>query len=318
MKNMSRTILITGGSGFIGTKIIEMLLASENTFKIICIGPINRLPEHLKDQVTFYLEYIQPDILNRIFSEHDITHVFHLAASIFVDDGEKDPISYYQNNICPLIYILDAMKYFKCKNIVFSSTAAVYGKYRGCVPFVETDAGSPQSVYGRSKYYSERILQDVCSVENINYFIFRFFNVAGGKDQSDVPKHLIPVLVDRIQNDQEVTIFGTDYDTVDGSCVRDYIHVEDIARAFLLAIQKFADDDKCEHLMNLGSRNGYSVKQIIDATFNVLGKKVNVVESARRDGDTPFNLADSSLAEQILGWKPQMTLEDIIRDCNVD
>lgn len=311
-------ILVTGSSGFIGSRIVKKLL--DQDYSVICIDLLDYydLPDNYANKFYFYRgDLCDRDLMDYIFDTHEIGYVFHLAASIKVPEGEKFPLMYYQNNIESIFVILEMMQKYNCKNIVFASTSAVYGTASDH-SFTEEQAGDPISVYGRSKLFGETIIKDVCDSENFNYVIFRFFNAAGGVDHSDQQNHLIPVVIDKIKKQEPpIEIFGTDYSTPDGTCVRDYIHVDDIADAFLYCVPLF-DTRQTKEIINLGSAKGYSVREIINECFSVLNTIVLTKDRPRRAGDPAFILADSSKAKRVLNWEPQKTLKDMILDTYSD
>ena len=312
-------ILITGSSGFIGSRVTRKLL--ENGYKVIGID----LRPAIKDLLEFpQYHHREIDITDQkavasLFDEVDSeTIVFHLAALIKVDESEIYPNLYYKHNFLSTLNILsNIISNHPRPQIIFASTAAVYGN-KFDQAFREDDAGNPKSVYGRTKLMCEQLICDYVKAYNINAVIFRFFNVAGGQ-HTDPPCHLISTVIDKLMKKEPIEIFGTDYSTSDGTCVRDYIHVDDIADAFLKAIV-LIKQNKGTRIFNLGSSCGYSVREIINQCIKIFSKRYpnlpisSIVETEKRIGDPPIVYADIQLATKELKWKPQKDIHQIIED----
>ena len=245
-------------------------------------------------------------------------YVFHLAAKISVEESMKNPILYYKNNIGTTYNILEIMRKLGLKKIIFSSTAAVYDStnYQGL--FDVDSAICPSSIYGHSKYLAEEIIEKYVNLYNFKAVVFRFFNVGGGKD-SKKAHHLIPKLVSAILEDKNWNVYGKNYNTKDGTCIRDYIHVDDIYIAFLVAIQLESNYT----VINLGSGYGYSVLDVIETCKNVLTKSFNkyniprTLFKERRSGDPDILVSDISRTFIDLNWSASKTLEDIVIDTMV-
>jgi UDP-glucose 4-epimerase len=243
----------------------------------------------------------------------------HFASSILVGESVKDPAKYYRNNVTNTQNLLDVMVRHNVKNLVFSSTAAIFGEPQ-YIPIDEKHPKLPINPYGRSKWMVEQILEDFDRAYGLKSVCLRYFNAAGADPMGDLGErhdpetHLIPLVLQTISGRRDsFSVFGRDYGTEDGTCVRDYIHVSDLCDAHWLAIQYLLDggDSQC---FNLGNGSGFSVQEVIYMCEKVTGKELKVIESGRREGDPAVLVADSSLASQLLGWNQKFgNLEDIIR-----
>ena len=248
-------------------------------------------------------------------------HVFHLAAKISVEESMKTPINYYKNNFMSTLNILEIMRKTKINNIFFSSTAAVYDTTNNVnIPFNSDSAICPSNVYGYTKYMAEELIKSYVKLYGMSAVVFRFFNVAGGKDTAK-PHHLIPILIQNIIDTKPWKVFGSKYKTKDGTCVRDYVHVDDISDAFILGMCKMGyvkyPMDKWT-ILNLGSKTGYTVLEIINKVRKILFETYPDNEIPQtlfcdnREGDPDSLIADITEAHELLGWKPYKTIEDII------
>ena len=307
-------ILITGGAGYIGSVVGEHLQTLGYSLVVI-----DDLRDGKKEAVPagaiFYqANFSDQNILDTIFSKHNITSVIHLAASANVPDSVINPLPYYQNNVTGTIALLKKMKQYGVKSILFSSTAAVYG-----IPtnntIVETDLLKPVNPYGWSKLFDEQIIADTAVAHGLEYFIFRYFCAAGATalhgESRGYESHLIPLVIDTaLGKRDEIKVFGNQFPTPDGTGVRDYIHVSDIAKAHELALK--AKGRVTNQIFNLGTNAGYSVLEIIEETQKVLGQKVNFNIVKERPGDPPSLIALAHKAKQQLGWEPSYNLQDII------
>ena len=300
-------ILVTGSSGAIGKVAVKYFI--ENHFNVY---GIDIRPSDFSDKKYTHkiIDIRQKDILNDYIGNLHIHTVCHLAAHVKVDESETCPSTYYQNNVIGSINILDSMVNNQIKNIIFASTAAVYGFSNLNDDFKETDECKPASVYGKTKLMSEYIIKDYVRAYGINAIVFRFFNVGGTAD-TDRPYHLIPLIVNRLCDNSDIFINGTDYDTSDGTCVRDYIHVLDICHAFLLATQNNLEGFS---VFNLGSGTGYTVREIISACVAYSKSKSKIIIRNRRPGDPDILVADTDKILQELSWIPIRSLEEIITD----
>lgn len=308
---MNRTILVTGGAGYIGSHTVR-LLASQG-HKVVVLD--NLVFGHREAIVNESVELVIGDVgdaelVDRLFTEHAFDSVVHFAAFAYVGESVTNPLKYYRNNTAEPLVLLEAMQKHGCRCFVFSSTCATYGVPES-VPIVESNTQDPINPYGRSKLMVEWILKDCDAAWGLKSACLRYFNASGsaadgmiGEDH-DPETHLIPrVLMAAKGEISHVDVFGTDYPTPDGTCIRDYIHVEDLATAHALAIDHLADGGDSVRC-NLGTGVGVSVKEIIEAVEKVTGRKVPVEYGDRRAGDPPQLLADPTFAKETLGWEAQ-------------
>lgn len=309
-------ILVIGGAGSIGSYVNKLLNESGYDTVVLdnlCYGRRENVVAGL------FIEgnYGDRRLLDRIFDEYPVSAVVHLAAYTDVGESWRNPGAYYVNNLCHTVTLLQAMVDHSVGFIVFSSSAAVYGSVCGYAE--ESKPCHPNNPYGRTKLFAEEILRDFAQAHALHYCALRYFNVVGG-DRDGILKNyktqeinLIPMALRSIKNDQLITIYGNDYPTKDGSCVRDYIHVYDLARAHLLALEKLFSGS-CSTEYNLGSGRGFTVFEVLETIERLLGKKLNVTIGPRRPGDCASVLADSKKAYNELGWQPECTLECMILD----
>ncbi len=306
---MATNILVTGGAGYIGSHTCKALKAAGYT-------PItldNMVYGH--DWAVKWGPFIRGDILNRgdldeAFEEFRPEAVLHFAAFAYVGESVSDPEKYYKNNVAGSLSLLSAMRRHKCSRIVFSSTCATYGVPER-VPLTEDHPTRPLSPYGTTKLMIEQMLRDFDVAYGIKSVALRYFNAAGADPDGEIGEdhspetHLIPLVVAAgLGHIPQVEIFGTDYPTADGTAVRDYIHVADLADAHILAVQKLLDGG-ASAVYNLGTGTGNSVREVIRAVEKVSGKPVPVKEGPRRAGDSPGLYADSGAIMRELGWKPR-------------
>jgi UDP-glucose 4-epimerase len=307
-------ILITGGAGYIGSVVGEHLQTLG--YSLVVIDDLrDGKKEAVPDGATFYAaNFSDETILDTIFTKHNIATVIHLAASANVPDSVVRPLPYYQNNVTGTIALLKKMKQYSVKSILFSSTAAVYG-----IPvnntITETDILKPVNPYGWSKLFDEQIIADTAAAHGLEFIIFRYFCAAGATAKNGESRgyesHLIPLVIDTaLGKRDEIKVFGNQFPTPDGTGVRDYIHVSDIARAHELALAKLGT--VTNQIFNLGTNDGYSVLEIIEETEKVLGQKVNFSIVNERPGDPPSLIALAHKAKEQLGWEPSYNLQDII------
>lgn len=312
------SILVTGGAGYIGSHVVKNLLS--NNLDLVTIDNLKK--GHKKS--LWGGEFIKGDIgdlklLKKIFDDYDIEAVVHLAADSLVGESMEDPGKYYHNNLDKSIRLLDVMKEFNVDKIVFSSTAAVYGEPEE-IPIIEDHPENPTNPYGESKYFFEKVLKRYDDLFDIKYISLRYFNAAGadpsGKigEDHDPETHLIPLVLDTALGKREkLYIFGTDYQTRDGSCLRDYIHVNDLASAHFLALEALLNK-KGSSIYNLGNGKGYTVREVIETARKVTKKDIPVEESKRRPGDPAVLIASSEKIQKELGWQPKFPeLETIIQ-----
>ncbi len=311
-------VLVTGGAGYIGSHVVEQLVKAGH--KPVVYD--NLLKGHI-DAVSEDVQFVEGDIhdfsfLKHIMGEYEIDGVMHFAASSLVGESMTDPGKYYYNNVAGTMGILDAMREVGVDYLVFSSTAAVYGEPK-TVPIAEDAPHVPTNVYGKTKLIIEGMLADYAKAYDLRYVSLRYFNAAGAAPLGNIGEdhnpetHLIPLVLKAALGKQDhVAIFGTDYPTKDGTCIRDYIHVCDLATAHVLALD-YLIKGGTSNVYNLGSQNGYSVREIIEAAKKVTGKDFSVVEKPRRAGDPAVLIASSEKIKKELHWQPEHTnIEDII------
>ncbi len=309
-------VLVTGGAGYIGSVAVEDL-KDRGEEVVVLDNLVYGHREAVADGVPFYEGSIgDKRLIARILSEHKIDACMHYSAYAYVGESVEQPAKYYQNNFVETLHLLDALREGGVNRFIFSSTCATYGvpKY---VPIDEKHPQWPINPYGWSKLMVERALDSYDSAYGLKYVALRYFNAAGASERCgedhDPETHLIPlVLKAALGKILKVSVFGTDYETPDGTAVRDYIHISDLSSAHLLALDHLRAGKKSEFI-NLGNGNGYSVKQVIDTARKVTGRDIPVEDAARRAGDPPQLVGDSRKAREVLGWKPQFPeLEKII------
>ncbi len=309
-------ILVVGGAGYIGSHTVRELL--NNNYDVVVVD--NFSTGH-REAISNVKNIEVADLLDRnsldiIFKKYSIDTVIHFAASISVPESVENPEKYYSNNLIGTLNLLNVMKDNNVKNIVFSSTAAVFGNPE-YVPVDEKHPNFPINPYGMTKLMVEKVLNDYRSAYGFNYIALRYFNAAGCSSDGVIgvsnknESHLIPIVLQAINGVREkLFVFGNDYNTKDGTCIRDYIHVEDLAVAHRLAIENL---DKFSGVINLGTGVGASVNEIIKLSEEITGKICPVEYKDRRAGDPAILIADNKLAYEILGWKPEKNIKEIIQ-----
>ena len=304
-------ILITGGAGYIGSHTVRLLASQRRKIVVLDNLVYGHRDAIIDDQVEFVKgEVGDKELLKELFSRHAFAAVVHFAAYAYVGESVQNPLKYYRNNTSEPLALLDTMQDFGCKVFVFSSTCATYGVPE-VVPINENTVQSPINAYGRSKLMLEWILADCETAWGLRSACLRYFNASGcaedgriGEDH-DPETHLIPrVLMALTGEAGPVEIFGTDYPTPDGTCIRDYIHVNDLATAHAKALD-YLQTGGASLRVNLGTGKGVSVREIISAVEAVTGLSVPVIEGERRAGDPAQLVADPSLASDILGWRAE-------------
>ncbi|HEY9693684.1 MAG TPA: UDP-glucose 4-epimerase GalE [Oculatellaceae cyanobacterium] len=309
---MSQTILVTGGAGYIGSHAV--LALQQAGYEVIVLDNLSYGHRELVEQV-LKVKLIVGDtsdraLLDQLFATHNIAAVMHFAAYIAVGESVVEPAKYYRNNVIGTLTLLEAMLNASINKFIFSSTCALYGEPK-TVPIPEDHPFNPISPYATSKLMVEQMLSDFDVAYNLKSVRFRYFNAAGadpngllGEDHSP-ETHLIPlVLLTALGKRDSVSIFGTDYDTRDGTCIRDYIHVTDLAQAHVLGLDYLLKGGESQ-VFNLGNGNGFSVREVIETAKQVTGKEIKIVESDRRPGDPPILVGSSDKARTILGWNPK-------------
>lgn len=315
----SRCILVTGGAGYIGSHVVHAL-NKQTDAKIIVF---DNLSTGFADAVRG-AELVVGDLLDRIaleklFAQHPIDTVMHFAACTVIPESIAQPLKYYQNNTVGTINLLEACHQHHVKHFIFSSTAAVYGAHTE-ENITENHPIAPTNPYGHSKHMSEQIVQDVCETHEINSVILRYFNVAGAHpngilgQKTPNASHLIKVAVETACGRRPLLpIFGTDYPTIDGTCIRDYIHVCDLADAHIRALH-YLENNQASCILNCGYGQGFSVKQVIEALETVTQRSLPIVASERRPGDLARVVADHRRLVDVLNWQPQFNdLEFIVK-----
>ena len=313
-----KTILVAGGAGYIGSHTVKFL--QNLGYKVVVLD--NLVYGHIEAVLTEDFERIDlenKDAIDAIFKKYKIDAVIHFAGYTYVGESVLNPKKYYQNNVVNTINLLDSMIENNVKNIVFSSTCATYGNPQ-YTPIDEKHPQNPINPYGQTKLMTEKIMADYDKAYGLKYITLRYFNAAGGDAEGQLGEshnpetHLIPLVLQVAKGERtNITVFGTDYDTEDGTCIRDYIHVEDLANAHMLAVEKLFNDGQSD-CINLGTGIGTSVKEIIDAVEKVTGKTVPVVYGERREGDPAKLYAANAKAKEVLGWEPKYTeICDIIK-----
>ncbi|MFH1754696.1 MAG: UDP-glucose 4-epimerase GalE [Candidatus Latescibacterota bacterium] len=308
-------LCITGGAGYIGSVVIERLLEDDHDVTII-----DNLSTGHRGAVSDGCRFVKGDlrersVLDEAFSQ-PVDAVLHFAAKSIVSESVSNPLDYFDNNICGTLALLQAMRDRNIRNFIFSSSAAVYGTPRR-LPIEEPDPCSPENPYGHTKLMIETMLGCSRAAWGLAHVSLRYFNAAGsteshGEDH-DPESHLLPIVLDvALGRREKLTIFGDNYDTPDGTCTRDYIHVIDLANAHALALEACADG--YSGALNLGSDKPHTVLEVVKSVERVTGKKVACEIGPRRPGDPPALLASSRKAEEVLGWRKQHSaLEDIIQ-----
>ena len=320
MSPVKQTILVTGGAGYIGSHAV--LALKRAGYEVVILDNLVYGHQDLVEKV-LKVELIIGDtndraLLDKLFATYEVAAVMHFSAYAYVGESVTDPIKYYRNNVVGTLTLLEAMLAAQVKQFVFSSTCATYGVPE-IVPIPENHPQNPINPYGATKLMVERILTDFDVAYDLKSVVFRYFNAAGaepsgliGEDHSP-ETHLIPLtLMAALGKRDSVSIFGTDYPTPDGTCVRDYIHVTDLADAHVLGLKYLLQGGNTT-VLNLGNGNGFSVREVIDTARTVTGQEIKSLESDRRPGDPPFLVGSSDLARKLLGWQPQYSaLSDII------
>lgn len=310
-------VLVTGGCGYIGSHTVRSLAAAGHQVMVLD-SLVSGHRTALNEKIPLIVgDLCDGQLLNDLFAAEKFDAVVHFAAFIEVGESVRDPLKFYQNNVANTINLLQAMQSHGVRKLVFSSTCAVFGT-PDTMPLVETLPCNPASPYARAKYAVEWAMEDSSAAWQLGYTALRYFNAAGAAEDGSIGEdhhpetHLIPnVLKVALGQRDHVSIFGTDYDTPDGTCVRDYIHVDDLAAAHVAALEAIQPGD--QRVYNTGTGRGASVREVIDIARAVTGHPIPAVEEPRRPGDVPVLYADSSKIQRELGWTPNHTeLRDII------
>ena len=311
-----RKILVTGGAGYIGSNTSMLLL--DQGYEVVVVDNLSRGHRHNVDPKRLHvIDIHDTEALVNLMREGRPDAVIHFAAYIAVGESMKVPELYFQNNLAGSLSLFTAMVRSNVKHLVFSSTAAVYGVPEK-TPIPEDLPYAPVNVYGHSKVMVEQMLYWFDQIHNLRSICLRYFNASGTDPQGrvgeehDPETHLIPLLFRAIQTGQPVTIFGEDYPTPDGTCIRDYIHVTDLAQAHILALESLVSGGP-SNKFNVGTGSGFSVRQVMTAVEEVTGQKIPFALGPRREGDPPALVADSSKLRKTLNWEPRYAnLRDIV------
>lgn len=309
-----KRILVTGGAGYIGSHTVQLLLS--RGFEVTVVDNLSRGYRHNVEGLPFHqLDLQDTDALRRVLEGHDA--VIHFAAYIAVGESMRVPELYFANNVGGSLSLFTAMLQAGVKNLVFSSTAAVYG-IPGGSPILETFPIAPVNPYGESKVMVETMLQWFDQIHGLRSVCLRYFNASGADpdgrrgEEHDPETHLIPLLLRAVRTGRPMTIFGDDYDTPDGTCIRDYIHVNDLAEAHILAVEALANGAGSGQF-NVGTGRGHSVLEMVRAVEEVTGGKVPYTIGPRREGDPPVLVAGADKLRRTLGWTPRfVNLRDIV------
>ncbi|MFC0211827.1 UDP-glucose 4-epimerase GalE [Paenibacillus chartarius] len=310
-------IMVTGGAGYIGSHTVAELLARGEEVVVV-----DNLYQGHKAAVLGGKLYVgdlrDGEFMDTVFRENEIDAIIHFAANSLVGESMTNPAKYYHNNVYGTLCLLEKMNQYGVKRIVFSSTAATYGEPEN-VPILESDRTLPTNAYGETKLAMEKMMRWFDTAHGIKYVSLRYFNAAGAHESGKIGEdhlpetHLVPLILQvPLGQRAHISVFGDDYPTEDGTCIRDYIHVSDLADAHVLAVEKLRHGGDSD-IFNLGNGTGYSVKQVIDAARKVTGHAIPAVMEPRRAGDPAVLVASSERARVELGWKPSRTsLEQII------
>lgn len=314
------SVLVAGGAGYIGSHVVKELLNKGEDVVIV-----DNLQTGHKSAIDKRAKFYQGDIrdkdfLDDVFEKEDIDSVIHFAANSLVGESMTDPLKYYDNNLYGTMVLLKSMLDHDIDKIVFSSTAATYGEPEK-VPIEETDRTEPTNTYGETKLAMEKMFKWTANATPLNFVSLRYFNACGADESGEIGEdhapetHLIPLILQvPLGKREEISIFGDDYDTADGTCIRDYIHVNDLADAHIRALNYLRDGGE-SNIFNLGSGNGFSVNEMIEAARKVTGHEIPAKVVPRRAGDPAVLIAKSDKAREVLGWEPKKdNIELIIQD----
>lgn len=311
-------VLVTGGAGYIGSHMVKVLLDRGHE-----VAVVDSLEKGFREAVDFRASFLQGNLLDKsfvkqIFADTSYDGVIHFAAYISVGESMQDPNKYFENNIDGALNVLDEMRRTGTNNFIFSSTAAVYGTPKE-VPIVEDHPKNPESPYGESKLMVEKVLQWYHQINKLNYVVLRYFNASGASldastgERHSPETHIIPNVISAALHNKPFTLFGDSYNTPDGTCIRDYIHVLDLCEAHLLALGKLWKEGGTGYY-NVGTGNGFSNKQIVEMVKKVSGVDIEVSITDKRPGDPDQLIANPSKIKQELGFEPKYSdLETIVK-----
>ena len=311
-------ILVTGGAGYIGSHMADLLV--QHGHEVVVLDNLSTgFCDAVLNAELVIGDFGDSKVLDNLFHKHKFDAIMHFAAFIEVEESVEKPAKYYQNNVTNTLHLLDAMIKHNVKNLIFSSSAAVYGEPE-YTPLDEKHPKKPVNPYGQSKLIVEEILPDYDKAYNLKSISLRYFNAAGNDPKARLGSrhepvtHLIPLVLQAASKRKDaIKVFGTDYTTPDGTCIRDYIHVVDLCAAHFLALDKlFSGGESAAY--NLGNGNGFSVLEVIETARKVTNKPINVIECERRAGDPAVLVADATKAKQELNWQPKFPdLETIVK-----
>ena len=311
-------VLVCGGAGYIGSHAVARLL--EKGEEVVVVDNLYKGHRRaVPDEAKLYIGDMSDEMfMTKVFEANKINSVMHFAADSLVGESVEKPLKYYENNVYGTMSLLKVMARFEVDKIVFSSTAATYGEPEN-IPILEKDKTEPTNPYGETKLAVEKMLKWIAKAYGINYVVLRYFNVAGAHESGSIGEdhtpetHLIPLVLQvALGKRDKIYIFGDDYDTHDGTCIRDYIHVMDLVDAHILAIERLREGGKSS-TYNLGNGNGFTVKEVVDTARKVTGHAIPAELAPRRVGDPAKLVASSEKAINELGWKPiHSDLKDII------
>jgi UDP-glucose 4-epimerase len=311
------TVLVTGGAGYIGSHTVKLLM--QNNIDVVVLdnlsrGHVEAVPAGVPFEKVGLLNY--QELLNAL-KKYEIDSVIHFAAFTYVGESVEKPFIYYQNNVVGTFNLLNAMRELNIKNIVFSSTCSVYGNPEQ-VPISEFESTKPINPYAETKLIIEHILRDYETAYGFKYIALRYFNAAGADpkgligESHDPEPHLIPLILrTALGLRSSISVFGTDYETNDGTCIRDYIHVNDLANAHYLAL-KYLKANQVSQIINLGTGKGNSVLEVIKKAEEVTGRKIQIDLAERRAGDPAVLVADNKKAKEVIGWQPVYSIDDVL------
>ncbi|MBB5180037.1 UDP-glucose 4-epimerase [Planomicrobium koreense] len=311
------SVLVLGGAGYIGSHAVYQLIGEGNSVVIVDNLETGNLGAIHPEAVFYEGDIRNADFLNTVFENESIDTVLHFAANSLVGESMENPLKYFDNNVYGTQVLLKTMIAHNVNKIVFSSTAATYGEPEA-VPITETMPTNPANTYGETKLTMEKMMKWTGLAHDLKFVSLRYFNVAGARETAEIGEdhrpesHLVPLILQTaLGQRKEITVFGDDYDTPDGTCIRDYVHVEDLIKAHLLALDYLKKGGESD-IFNLGSSQGFSVNEMIAAARAVTGKEIPVKIGPRRAGDPGTLIASSDKAKQVLGWNPVHTSVDKI------
>lgn len=313
------SVLVAGGAGYVGSHMVDRLI--EKGYDVVVVDNLSTGHRAaINEKARFYQgDTRDREFLTSVFEKENIDGVIHMDAFSIVPESMKDPLKYFDNNVYGMITLLEVMHEQGCKRMIFSSTAATYGVPER-IPIHEDDQKKPINPYGESKLIMEHMIHWCDVAYGIKWVALRYFNAAGAKADGSIGEdhhpetHLIPIILQTALGERDhIDMYGDDYDTPDGTNVRDYVHILDLADAHILAL-KYLDEGNESRAFNLGSSTGFSVKQMVEAAREVTGKEIPAKIAPRRPGDPDSLVAESEDARNILGWKPQYDdVHDIIK-----